>query len=186
LGSSYILNIKVVESSTGKRLGRISSKPLRGTPDELIDAVRVAAYRLLAPDQVLGSISVLSDLVGATVYLDGKEVGKTPLPSPIYRLAVRPHRLEVKADGYLPFDEQIEVRFQKSTRVVVRLASEQPVVQPASPPIVRKRQAATPWYTSRWFYVGVGVAAAALGGYVGYRIGRDPVVDCSVADACTM
>ena len=76
LGDSYILNIKVVESKTGKRLGRIASPPLRGNPDELIDAVRLAAYKLLAPDQLLGSITVLSDLVGATVHLDGKPVGQ--------------------------------------------------------------------------------------------------------------
>src|SRR5690606_13440826 len=49
LGDSYILNIKAVDVRTGAQLRRIASDPLRGNPDELIEAVRVAAYRLLAP-----------------------------------------------------------------------------------------------------------------------------------------
>ncbi len=179
LGDSYILNIKVVESKTGKRLGRIASPPLRGNPDELIEAVRLAAYKLLAPDQLLGSISVLSDLVGAAVYLDGKPAGKTPLAKPIYKLALGEHQLEVKAEGYRPFSETVEVRFQKTTRVVVRLAADSRPLLGAGEPIVRQRPAARPWYTSRWFYVGVGVAAALVGGVVGYQLARDSEIDCA-------
>ncbi len=180
LGDSYVLNIKVVQAGTGKRLGRIASQPLRGNPDELIDAVRLAAYRLLAPEQLLGSITVLSDLVGATVYLDDKEVGKTPLPGPIYKLQLGEHKLDVKAADYRPFQQTVNVRFQKTTRVVVRLATEdQPVIGNNGEPIIRKRRAATPWYGSRWFYIGVGVTAAVVGGLVGYQLANDTEIDCS-------
>mgnify|MGYP001582038549 CR=1 FL=1 len=51
LGDSYILNIKAVASGSGSELRRIESDPLRGQPDELIDAIRVAAYRRLAPNE---------------------------------------------------------------------------------------------------------------------------------------
>lgn len=179
LGDSYVLNIKVVQAGTGKRLGRIASQPLRGNPDELIDAVRLAAYKLLAPEQLLGSITVLSDLVGATVYLDGEEVGKTPLSRPIYQLELRDHDLEVKADGYKSFRQAVNVRFQKTTRVVVRLATEnQPVGDVTGEAILRRRPAATPWYGSRWFYIGVGVTAAVVGGVVGYQLANDDEIDC--------
>ncbi|MGH9885299.1 MAG: hypothetical protein ACREBE_07210, partial [bacterium] len=50
LGDNYVLTIKSVDVATARSLQRIQSDPLRGQPDELIEGVRVAAYRLLAPD----------------------------------------------------------------------------------------------------------------------------------------
>jgi hypothetical protein len=180
LGDSYTLNIKAVEVGSGKQLRRIATDPLRGSPDELIEAVRVAAYRLLAPNQLHGSVIVLSDLVGATVSLDGKVVGKTPLPAPVAKLALGRHALHVEADGYLPFDDTLDVRFQKSTRVVVRLAARGGDGQPVSAlPQPRDRRADGPWYTSPWGYVAVGAAAVLVGATVGWALGDDDVTDCS-------
>lgn len=180
LGDSYILDIKAVDVATGKPLRRIASEPLRGSPDELIDAVRVAAYTLLAPDQLHGAVLVLSDLVGATVSLDGAVVGRTPLPGPLARQPLGRHRLRVEADGYVPFDEEIDVRFQKSTRVVVRLASVAPTPTDDGPRLDRVvvRAPDRPWYATGWAYAGAGVAAAALGAVIGWRLGRDEVISC--------
>lgn len=182
LGDSYILDIKVVSTRTGQEIRRLSTDPLRGNPDELIESMRVAAYRLLAPDELKGSLTVLTDLIGAVVKLDGKEVGKTPLPGPLYKLDLGEHKLEVLATGYVPFKETVAVRFQKSTRVVVRMTTTDapdPADGAVIPTVTRKRPADTPWYSSKWMYIGVGVTAAIVGGYVGYRLARDPVVDCS-------
>jgi hypothetical protein len=187
LGDSYILDIKAVSVKTGKELRRFSTDPLRGNPDELILSMRVAAYRLLAPEELLGSVIVLTDLVGATVKLDGKQVGKTPLPGPLYKLALGEHQLEVSAKDYIPYRQTVEVRFQKTTRVIVRMAtSDEPIIDPSLPPVVRKRPAQRSWYTSNWMYLGVGVVAGVVGGYVGYRLARDPVIDCGATpSACT-
>src|SRR5262249_43585723 len=65
LGDNYVLTIKSVDVATAKPLQKIQSDPLRGQPDELIEGVRVAAYRLLAPGQLHGAIQVQTDLVGA-------------------------------------------------------------------------------------------------------------------------
>src|SRR5262249_6573270 len=70
LGDNYVLTIKAVDVATAKSQ-KISSDPLRGSPDDLIEGVRVAAYKLLAPDQLHGSVQIESDLVGAEVALDG-------------------------------------------------------------------------------------------------------------------
>src|SRR5690606_11250489 len=123
----------------------------------------------------------LTDLVGATVELDGETVGKTPLPAPIHELALGEHALGVTAAGYLPFRETVTVRFQQSTRVVARLAAES---TPAgadlvTAPVVGKRPAPRRWYHSSWFYVGAGLSAALLGGYIGYKLGQDPIIDCT-------
>lgn len=177
LGESYILNIKAVDVKTGKQLRRIATDPLRGSPDELIDGVRVAAYSLLAPDQLYGSIVVLSDLVGAAVSLDGKKIGPTPLPGPIAKLPLGKHQLKVEAKGYLPYDEEVEVRFQKSTRVLVRLATAEPVIDDGTPKVV-VREEKKPWWTSTWAYVGAGVIAVSVGALIGWQLGKDDVVSC--------
>jgi hypothetical protein len=186
LGDSYILNIKAVDVKTGKELRRIATDPLRGSPDELIESVRVAAYNLLAPEQVYGSIAVLSDLVGATVTLDGKPAGNggkvalTPLRGPLEKISLGKHRLRVEEKGYQPFDEEVEVRFQKTTRVAVRLAPAEETTTTDGTPKVVQRYGKKPWYTSKWMYVAAGVAAVLVGGAIGWAAGKDTVVDCTM------
>jgi TolB-like protein len=184
LGDSYVVNIKVVDAASAAELRRIASDPLRGNPDELIDSVRVAAYRLLAPERLLGAISVLADIAGAQVVLDGRAVGSTPLPGPIERLRLGPHRLEVRAPGFSTFAETVQVRFQKTTRVLVRL-----VVDPGAGQVRRvprtPRPAPERWYQSPWFLVGAGVAAVVVGGVVGFSLAGGDVLDCGVTpEAC--
>lgn len=181
LGDSHVINIKAVDAVTGKELRRIKSDPLRGTPDELIDAVRVAAYRLLAPERLLGSVTVLADIAGAEVRLDGRPIGKTPLPRAIERIPLGKHKLEVVAEGYSPFADEVEVRFQKTSRVLVTLAAE--AVRPRLDLARRGKPqpAPTRWYNSTWFLVGAGVAAVVVGASLGYALSRQDVVDCSMS-----
>ena len=180
LGDSYILNIKAVDVATGKQIRRIATDPLRGSPDELIEAIRVAAYRLLAPDQLHGSIVVLTDLVGADVSLDDKPMGKTPLPAPLAKLPLGTHTLKVVAPGYQPFEDKVEVRFQKSTRVVVRLVTtDVPLTGTGPVPTHVVARAPHHWYTSTWTYIAVGAGAILIGGIVGHELGKPTVIDCT-------
>jgi hypothetical protein len=174
MGDNYIMNIKAVDVAKGTQIRRIASDPLRGSPDELIEAIRVAAYRLLAPDQLYGSAVVLTDLLGATVEVDGKKVrghaarGVTPPAS--------------SAKGYTPFEQPVTVRFQKATRVVVRLTVAPGDPEGVAPPLVVTRRPA-PWYSSTWAYVGVGVVAVIAGVAIGYAASRPTIVDCAT-EAC--
>jgi hypothetical protein len=181
LGESYILNIKAVDVVTGKQIRRIATDPLRGSPDELIEAIRVAAYRLLAPEQLHGSVIVLSDLVGASVTIDGKGFGRTPMVSPASHLPLGKHALKVEAPGYVPFEETVDVRFQKSTRVVVRLVTREAAGLPDGP--VRTVQKDRPWYSKPWAYAAIGGAAILVGAAIGYGLAKDHVIDCSESDS---
>ena len=164
LGDNYILTIKAVDVATGKSQ-HIQSDPLKGTPDDLIEGVRVAAYRLLAPDQLHGAIQIQTDLVGAKVELDGKSVGRTPLPANgvIRNLALGAHRLRVQAAGYDAFEQPIQVHFQKVSPVIVRLLASNQVSGTGKTVVVERR----PIYTRTWFLVAAGVAAVAIGIAVG-------------------
>jgi hypothetical protein len=171
LGDNYVLNIKVVDVSTGKSQ-RIQSDPLRGSPDELIEGVRVAAYRLLAPQQIHGSLQIQSDLIGAEVTLDGKSLGKTPLPNGgvIAKLPLGKHRLRVEAKTYDPFDSDVEVHFQKVSPVVVRLLEATTTV--GSGKVVEQER--SPIYTKTWFIVGTGVVVVGLAALIGWNQGTVP------------
>jgi hypothetical protein len=171
LGDNYVLTIKSVDVATAKSLQKIQSDPLRGQPDDLIEGVRVAAYRLLAPDQLHGAIQVQTDVVGADVELDGKSLGKTPLArnGVIGKLALGKHRLRVAApDHDQPYEDDVDVRFQKVSPVVVRLVPSTQVIGTGKIERVERR----PFYTRTWFIIAAGAAAAGLGAAIGYRLGH--------------
>ncbi len=177
MGQSYVLNIKAVEVATQKQIRRIESDPLRGSPDELIDGVRVAAYRLLAPQQLHGSLQIQTDIIGADVKLDDRALGRTPLANVgvISKLALGKHKLVVRAPGYDPFEDEVTVRFQKVSQVEVRMLASKEVLGTGA---VRQVEA-SPIYTKTWFIVGVGVLAVGLGAAIGYGIGKVPRIDCT-------
>jgi hypothetical protein len=171
LGDNYVLTIKSVDVAAGRALQRIQSDPLRGQPDELIEGVRVAAYRLLAPGQLHGAIQVQTDLVGARVVLDDQVRGTTPLPDNgvLGKLALGKHALSVYAPGYeAPYQDSVEVHFQKVSPVVVRLVPSTQVIGTGRIERVERR----PFYTRTWFLVVAGVAAVGLGAAVGYGVGH--------------
>ena len=168
LGDNYVLNIKAVEVATGKSQ-KIQSPPLKGTPDELIEGVRVAAYSLLAPDQLHGSLQVQSDLVGATVTIDGKPVGKTPLANQgvIAKLALGKHKLHVEAKDYAPFDDDVDVHFQKVSPVVVRLVGTGETIGTGK--TITKVD--DPIYSRTWFVIGAAVVVVGLAAVIGASAG---------------
>jgi TolB-like protein len=170
LGENYILTIKAVEVSTGKS-SKFQGDPLRGTPDELIEGVRVAAYKLLAPDQLHGAIKIESDLIGAQVSLDDQPIGKTPLASQgvIGKLALGKHKLHVDAKGYDAWDNDIEVHFQKVSPVLVHLLPSEMIGTGKTIRLVR-----SPVYSRPWFLAAVGISAIALSAYIGWRVGQVP------------
>ncbi len=171
LGDTYVLTIKAVDVATARALQKIQSDPLRGQPDELIEGVRVAAYRLLAPSQLLGAIQVQTDLVGAEVQLDGKALGKTPLAGNglIDKLALGKHRLRVADRASLrPYEDDVEVHFQKVSPVVVRLVPSTQVIGTGKVERIER----DPIYGRTWFIVAAGVVAVGLGAAIGYRLGH--------------
>jgi hypothetical protein len=172
LGDNYVLTIKAVDVTTAKSQ-KISSDPLRGSPDDLIEGVRVAAYKLLAPEQLHGAVQIESDLVGADVALDGKPVGKTPLGNRgvIGKLALGKHHLRVEAKKYDPIDQDVEVHFQKVSPVLVHLLPSE-VTGTGATFVVERR----PIYTRTWFII-TAAAAAIVGGYlIGHSMGGKPCV----------
>lgn len=175
LADAYVVNLKLVDDG-GRELRRVTAT-LTGSPEELIDEIRVAAYRLVAPERLVGSIAILSDVPKATVTLDGVVVGQTPLPAPLDHLPTGVHKLAVEREGFTPFAEDVPVRFEKTTQVVVR----QNAMSPAARRAERRRRGAQelPIYTRWWFWGAMAVSAAVTGIAIGYGIPKQGVVDCA-------
>ncbi|MBW2463237.1 MAG: PEGA domain-containing protein [Deltaproteobacteria bacterium] len=55
-----------------------------------------------------GTLRVQSNLPGATVHVDGREVGQTPLDVPM-SLEPGEHDVTVENDGYIPFRSQVDI-----------------------------------------------------------------------------
>ncbi len=170
LGDNYVLTIKAVDVATAKSQ-KINSDPLRGSPDDLIEGVRVAAYKLLAPEQLHGAVQIESDLVGAAVTLDGKDIGKTPLPNRgvIGKLALGKHHLRVEAKKYDAIDQDVEVHFQKVSPVLVHLLPSE--VTGTGKTVVVERN---PIYSRTWFVIAAGVAVIGAGVLIGHSNGSVP------------
>lgn len=183
LGQNYVVTLKLVDSKSRTSVRRIS-QPLSGQPEQLIEAVRVAAYRLLAPHKLLGTLQIIVNLAGARLFLDGRAVGTSPLRSPLDNLTVGTHVLKITHPTHLDFIKKVDVRFQKTTTVRVNMVKPRTVPVPKGPtgPVVRDR--VVPFYGKWWFWTAVTVVAVAVGATVGFFAGRalrpstPPVVNC--------
>ncbi len=76
----------------------------------LIPAIRLAAFRLLASEQVHVALKVDTNVGGVVISIDGKKAGTTPLTRPIERLHEREHTVVVIS----PF-ETTRLRLQLKT-----------------------------------------------------------------------
>jgi hypothetical protein len=175
LADSYVVNLKLVDDN-GKELRRVTAT-LSGSPEELIDEIRVAAFRLVAPERLVGNIAILSDVPGASVTLDCIIVGKTPLAGPLAALPVGVHKLAVEREGFSSYSEDVPVRFEKTTQVVVHQTAMSKLALRAE----RRRRAAaeTPIYAKWWFWAAMAGSAIATGVAVGFGVPKQHAIDCA-------
>jgi hypothetical protein len=191
LGDSYVINLKLVDATSGEELRRIS-EPLQGDAAQLIRAVRVAAFRIAAPERMRGAVAILTDVKGARVMLDNVVKGTTPLRSELRDVPVGNHVVRVTAPGYAAVSRELEVRFEKTTQLVIRLREPEPVLSvapsPVPPPATEDRVGGWPrWMTRWWFPAGVGVLAVGTGIALGLLLRGAEVRDCRTdPTACAM
>ena len=110
--------------------------------------------------QVLVPLTVTSRPDGARVFLDGREIGVTPLKSPV---PAGRHFLALEADGYERSSSEVEIKPEEPpTREVVLVAKIGPAVGPAPEGGLSRR-------TWAWISMGLGAALGAGGGLAGWQ-----------------
>jgi hypothetical protein len=175
LGDSYVVNMKLVDVGRRREVRRVQ-ETISGTPGQLIEAVRLAAYRLIAPDRLKGSLALLANVAGADVRIDGKLRGTTPLELQ-RNLPIGKHTIRVSKLGYVDVVQTVAVRFQKTAHVVVTMEVPQKGADGGTM-VPRKVYRPYPWYTRWWFWTAVGIVAAGVGVGVGYALSANPSVNC--------
>ncbi len=181
LGDIQVVYLSLVDVATAKAV-RSTTLEVGNTSE---GGAIGAAYRLLAPDKYTGSMVLELDTAGATVYVDGKKLGKATAGKPI-SLAVGTHALRVTHPEFHDFVRFVDVGFRSDTKVAVTL-KQYPIVsteltgtggnQPGGK--VTYIHHPTPWYRKWWAIAAfsgiVFVGAAATAGVIADGVDADTV-----------
>ena len=178
LGQSYVINLKLVDVAAAREIRRVSDT-LSGAPERLIEAIRLAAFRLVAPERLRGALNVQVSVPGAAIFLDGRLVGHSPL-APQAGLLVGRHALRISKPGYHDVLQGIDVPLQNVAELVVALERVLPPGSAPRAPAPAAPRTPTPWFSRWWFWTTVGVGAAALGTVLGLALVSDSGINCDV------
>jgi hypothetical protein len=111
----------------------------------------------------VGSLEIVSNIVGADVFVDDTAVGKTPVSALVVSEGRR--KITVSKDGFGSATRVVEVAGTDSLRVEIKLADPTPAAKPLPPPppvVVPSR-----WTTLSWVGIGAGGVLAIAGGVTG-------------------
>jgi PEGA domain len=174
LGSVQVVYLEVVDVSSGK-LARSTTLQLgAAAADDPQGGARGAAIRLLAPDKFVGKLAVTVDAPGASIYVDGKRVGKSPAPA--IDLSVGTHALRVTHPEYRDYVRFVDVPYSDAPAKVQVGLQQFPALekdlQSTEGNATRRDYIRylpgerTPWYR-RWYTIAAfGVVAAVGAGVV--------------------
>ena len=162
LGDAFMIDLKLLDARSAAELRR-ATHPVSGSPDALIDTLRAAVVQLLAPARFVGAMRIeVPGVAGAMLFVDGKQVGATPLIKPIEGLTPGPHTVRVVAEGKAAESSAfVDVRFGQVTNARIELRPLQAVPIAALP--VAQNPARTAWMRPAALGgMGLGAASAVL------------------------
>ena len=110
-----------------------------------INSVEERIIELKSPTPIYSSLEISSTPLRATIYIDGVEVGETPLMKSDVLVGTR--RVAFRKDGYVSIDKMVEVKENSENSVSVGLSkvqSEMPVNKPAEKVVSQPAKNSTP------------------------------------------
>ncbi len=141
---------------------------VRVAPDDLKQRVPKLAELVADIRAHVALVVVVCPVAGATVTVDGKVAGTTPLPSPL-RVGAGSVAIAVEAKGYVPFHKDVAAAGGQLTTLTAGLVSESEGAQPPSttPPVTTVTYVPAGWRVAAFSTMGVGLAGLAVGGVFG-------------------
>jgi len=121
----------------------------------------VNAISVLGP--TTGILRIDVDQVGAAIFIDGRRFGTSPL-QPLTDAPPGSHTVRVSMDGFLDFEQEVEVSAGQETAV-------QATLEPAPPPEPAGPPAPPPVYRRWWFWTIIGAVAVGAGLGIGLGVG---------------
>lgn len=110
-----------------------------------INSVEERIIELKSPTPIYGSLEISSTPLRATIYIDGVEVGETPLMKSDVLVGSR--RVAFRKDGYVSIDKAVEVKENTENSISVDLSKiqpEMPVNKPAENVVSQPAKNSTP------------------------------------------
>ena len=103
---NVIVTMKAVDVASGKVL---DGKMAKGSASDIFDLSNQAARAMAAviSGKGIGRISISSNPSNADVFIDGLNVGKTPVVE--YKLTTGRHRIKIVKDGYIDHEESASI-----------------------------------------------------------------------------
>ncbi len=181
------LKIAIVDLTDGSTVVELERTCELCGRDELLDATAdlsaTALRKLQSHAAVTTEVLVDSIPPGATVMLDGDEVGTTPLR---VEVSPGPHTVELSAPGYDPFSHGLDLERGTTESVRLRLsATSSPVPAPDTAPPPPGPQRRRGRVIAGASLLGGGFAAAAAGVTLLVLHGRPITSDCSGSEVDT-
>jgi hypothetical protein len=115
------------------------------------------------------TLTVVSAPVGASVYMDGKFRGKTPLS--LHGVAAGDHRVKVAKDGYSARNRTVTVRSGQAASMRINLTPKGETPIRAAQRSTRKNENSG---SKKLLYIGAGAAAAGAVAYLAVKGGNKP------------
>jgi tetratricopeptide (TPR) repeat protein len=155
------------EAKLGRTLDAIGHyrKLLAEGGDALKPAVREAALAAIEAQAQLVAVIILHvSPAGATIAIDGSDIGNAPLADPLYLLPGE-HTIAVTADGYTPYEIKSSFEAGSESERTIGLEPVPVIVEAPTRPKPRpSRPVPEPEVSRTQLYVGLGATGAFLAG----------------------
>jgi PEGA domain len=176
LGDVQFLSLGSIDVATGKEQRRV-----RGSLALSEDGgVAGTVTRLMAPDKFAGQLGLTVSVAGASIYVDGKRIGKSPMTSA--RLLVGTHALRITHPEHRDYVRFVDIGYGATTAVDVKLeqfasieSSVESTATPIAPGAINYVDGPPRWYR-RWWAI-AGFAAVAVGGAIVVGAAIDQSID---------
>jgi hypothetical protein len=181
LGEAQVIYLRLFDTRS-KRMVRSTTLELAGTKAD-VTATRGAAIRLLDPDGYVGIVDVKVDVKGASIFVDGEKVARSP--SKPLKLTVGSHALRVTHPEFRDFVRFVEVSFSEKLAINVELLRFPVVasdIRKEGGQIVKQgpvKVVPTPWYKSWYMAAGIGVVVLTSSALIFAVIANDIDSDAS-------
>lgn len=126
-----LLELRLIDVRSGSEL-RKGRKVLRRGDDRQRE-LRELVTRLLDPSRHMGMLALDVEPRGARVLVDAVSRGTAPLDGPV-PLSAEFHRVRVELEGYAPFEQVVEIPFEETLELQVRLEKVAAAEPPAAGP----------------------------------------------------
>lgn len=166
IGDGALVYLEFLDVGSGKVVSKVS-RTLSGTRVRKAAAFEAILTEVLFPERMVGQLDIFLSPPGGSVFLDGQLKVKQAGPQlHLKNVPAGQHTLRVQRQGHQDFYAIVQVPFQGTTKLNVKMRAGRPAADnPAvMAPGEAEEKTTTPWYGRWWLWTAVG--AVLIGGTV--------------------